>query len=76
MKRPLFGLGAVMFSILLLAHAAAPERRVTGNRLISNSDPAITIEVPASARYLGAERWDLYGVADCELHLFVEADED
>jgi hypothetical protein len=25
-------------------------------------------------QYVGADRWELYGVADCELHAFVEAD--
>jgi hypothetical protein len=26
-------------------------------------------------RYVGADRWVLYGIADCELHAFVQADE-
>ncbi len=69
----MLGLGAVVFSCFLMAAARAPEREVKGNRLISKNDPAITIQVPRSAVYLGAERWDLYDVADCELHLFVEA---
>jgi hypothetical protein len=55
-------------------HAGTPEREVDGHRVISHAGPAIAIEVPAAARYLGADRWDLYGIADCELHLFVEAD--
>jgi len=73
MKRTLFGLGALLLSSFLMGAAQAPEREVKRNRLISKSDPAITIQVPRSALYLGAERWDLYDVADCELHLFVEA---
>ena len=73
MKRTLLGLGAAVFSCFLMAAPRAPEREVKGNRLISKSDPAITIKVPRSAVYLGAERWELYDVADCELHLFVEA---
>ena len=73
MKRILLGLSAAVFSCFLMAAANAPERKVKVNRLISRSDPAITIQVPRSAVYLGAERWDLYDVADCELHLFVEA---
>ena len=76
MKRTLLGLSAAIFSCVLMAAAKAPEREVKGNRLISRSDPAITIHVPRSAVYLGAERWDLYDVADCELHLFVEASPD
>jgi hypothetical protein len=75
MTRLTLGLCATLLSVLPIAEAAAPEREVRGNRLISRSDPAITIEVPAAAKYLGAERWDLYDIADCELHLFVEADD-
>ncbi|HKF25294.1 MAG TPA: hypothetical protein VKB24_04940, partial [Candidatus Acidoferrum sp.] len=26
------------------------------------------------ARYIGADRWNLYDIADCELHVFVQAD--
>ena len=73
MKRTLFGLSAMVMSCFLMAAAKAPEREVKGNRVISRSAPAIEIQVPPSAVYLGAERWDLYDVADCELHLFVEA---
>ena len=32
------------------------------------------IELPKSVRYVGADRWDLSDIADCELHAFVEAD--
>lgn len=74
MKRTLAGLCAVVFSCLALASDRAPDREVKGNRLISKSDPAITLKLPSSARYVGVQRWDLYDVADCELHLFVEAD--
>ena len=73
MKRTLFGLSAMVISCFLMAAAKAPEREVKGNRVISRSAPAIEIQVPRSAVYLGAERRDLYDVADCELHLFVEA---
>jgi hypothetical protein len=76
MKRITLGLSSLVFSCLLMAAAKAPEREVKGNRLISKSDPAITIKVPKSAKYLGVERWDLYDVADCELHLFVDLNKD
>ena len=75
MKHLSSGLCAALLLFLPTAEATSPERVVHGNRLISQSDPAITIEVPAAAKYLGAERWDLYGIADCELHVFVEADD-
>jgi len=56
------------------AQAERPERKVELNVVISHNDPAVQIELPKSARYLGADRWVLYGIADCELHGFVEAD--
>ena len=33
------------------------------------------IRLPESVHYVGADRWVLYGIADCELHAFVKADE-
>jgi hypothetical protein len=75
MKPVLIGIGAFFLTALVFAQPTAPEREVRGNRLTSKSDPAITIKVPREARYLGAERWNLYDIADCELHLFVEADD-
>jgi len=53
-----------------------PERRVERNVITSDQGTKVRIELPAEAKYLGAERWDLYGVADCELHLWVEAEAD
>lgn len=52
----------------------APERKVEGNVITSARDPAMRIRLPGSLQYLGADRWVLYDVADCELHVFVEAD--
>lgn len=51
-----------------------PERTVQGNVLRSTHEPRVQISLPASAHYVGASRWVLYGMADCELHAFVEAD--
>src|SRR6202166_4733540 len=53
----------------------APERRVEGNTITSEHDPKLRIRLPESVRYVGADRWVLYGIADCELHAFVKADE-
>lgn len=60
--------------IAAAATAKAPERKVNGNVLTSARDPKVRIEVPAAAQYVGADRWVLYGVADCEIHGYVEAD--
>lgn len=53
----------------------APERVVNGTTITSTRDPAVKITLPKSAQYVGAARWDLYGVADCEVQVFIEADE-
>lgn len=45
-----------------------------GRVITSARDPRVRIRLPKSARYLGADRWVLYDIADCELHLFVDAD--
>jgi hypothetical protein len=52
-----------------------PERRVQGNMIISMHDPKVLISLPESVHYVGADRWVLYGIADCELHAFVKPDE-
>ncbi len=59
---------------ILMARNASPERKVVGNVVTSERDPALRIELPKAAQYVGADRWVLYGFADCELHAFIEAD--
>jgi hypothetical protein len=58
----------------LIGQTAAPERKVVGTVITSERDPAVRIELPKAARYVGPDRWVLYDIADCELHAFVEAD--
>ncbi|MGA7850419.1 MAG: hypothetical protein WCA13_15040 [Terriglobales bacterium] len=65
----------VFVCVSLAAQVEAPDRKVDGNVIISERDPKIRIELPGSVQYVGADRWVLYGMADCELHAFVEADE-
>src|SRR3954452_3017532 len=50
-----------------------PERQVKANVLTSQRDPKIRIELPRSVRYVGADRWPLFDLADCELHVFVDS---
>ena len=45
-----------------------------GRVITSARDPRVRVRLPKSARYVGADRWVLYDIADCELHLFVDAD--
>ena len=63
---------------LMSAHAGAaraPERTIRGHTVGSTHDPAVLIELPASATYVGADRWLLRKYADdIELHAFVDAD--
>ena len=63
-----------LFCALVSGQSVAPERKVSGNVITSERDPAVRIEVPEQAQYVGANRFVLYRMADCELHLFVEAD--
>jgi len=76
MKHILYGALALTLSFLSVAQAAGPERQVRRNALVSKQAPAITVKVPRSAVYVGADRWDLYDICDAELHVFVEADRD
>jgi hypothetical protein len=64
----------ICLSTVLAAQSPAPERTVQGTTLISQHDPGVRIQLPASAKYLGVDRWPLYDIADCELHAFVRAD--
>jgi hypothetical protein len=65
---------AVFLPVSAAAQATAPERRVEGHAIISERDPRLRIELPSAAQYVGADRWVLYDIAECELHAFVEAD--
>lgn len=66
---------ALMLSCGLLAVSAdRPERRVEGNTILSERNPKLRIQLPKPAQYVGADRWELYNVADCEVQVFVEAD--
>src|SRR5260370_2710309 len=65
----------ILSSGCLAAQTRNPERKVEGNAIVSESDPKVRIELPKSVQYVGADGWVLYGIADCELHAFVEADE-
>jgi hypothetical protein len=59
---------------LLNAQSPKPDRIVRDSTIVSQHDPRVTIMLPKQALYAGADRWILYDVADCELHVFVEAD--
>jgi hypothetical protein len=66
----------ILAAALTVSCCLAPEREVKNNVLTSEHDPTIRIEFPGSVQYVGADRWVLLGIADCELHAFVEADKE
>ena len=75
MKMVLVATCTFVFCGFIRAETLPPERKVESNTVVSTRDPNIRITIPASARYVGVDRWVLYGVADCEVHVFVKADE-
>ena len=67
-------LAALLFAGLVAAQVKGPERKVEANVITSERDPKVRIRLPNPVQYVGADRWVLYDMADCELHAFVEAD--
>jgi hypothetical protein len=64
----------VLFCGFVPAQISPPERKAENNVITSERDPEVRIHLPRSAQYIGADRWVLYGMADCELHAFVDVD--
>jgi hypothetical protein len=58
------------------AAAGAPERKVQNNHVISDRLPRVDIAVPTAFAYEGADRWNLYENADCEIHVFADTGPD
>lgn len=50
--------------------------RVERNVVTYPGERSLHVSVPAAATYLGADRFILKEVSDCEMHVFVEADAD
>jgi hypothetical protein len=65
---------AILCVSCLATQLTGPERKVLGSVITSEHDPHLRIELPSTVQYIGADRWVLYDIADCELHAFVEAD--
>ena len=51
-------------------------RSVSGNDLVSSHDPAAVLRFDPAYRYLGGQKFILYGSADAEQHFFVETHDD
>ena len=74
MKPFVLAFAVVIASASATAQPLTPQRTVVGTSVLSRQDPNVRITVPSAAAYVEAVRFVLFGVADCELHLFVEAD--
>ena len=51
-------------------------RTVSSNDLISDYDPAVILRFDPTFRYVGGQKFILYGVADTEQHFFVQTSAD
>ncbi len=47
-------------------------RTVSGNDLVSDHDPSAVLRFDPAFRYVGGQKFVLYGVADTEQHFFIE----
>jgi len=72
---PIPGPRALLLAATLLAVPATRQPApytVTNGHIRSAMQPAIRVDVDTAFRYVGSQRWPLYGVAQAEQHLFVQ----
>jgi hypothetical protein len=62
-----------VFAAFFSTQSGVPDRKVVANAITSEQDPKVRIQLPESVHYVGADRWILYDIADCELHAFVDS---
>jgi hypothetical protein len=55
------------------AEIVAPPSAMVRGHSVTHPQSHITVRVPKTASYVGSDRFDLYGVADAEIHLFADA---
>lgn len=60
--------------MLSVAAIATPIRSVHGNVVTSTQEPRVYVRIPQTARYVGSDRWVLFGIANCQLFAFVQPD--
>jgi hypothetical protein len=66
----------LVLCICIQAQTTKPlERSVKGHTLTSPHTPSIKLTFDPQFKYAGADRFDLYGIANAEVHVFVNADE-
>jgi hypothetical protein len=74
MKSFILAMAAFTLCLTAGAQALVPQRTVSGNVVTSPADPIGQVQVLPAATYVGAVRFVLFGAADCEIHLYVDAD--
>jgi len=68
---------AVLLATLLLSAPTHAWQSNTKDQLITSTGfPEGSIALDAKMKYVGSDKWVLYGVADCEIHVFAETDAD
>ncbi|MBV8637805.1 MAG: hypothetical protein JO322_06940 [Candidatus Eremiobacteraeota bacterium] len=70
---PFVGL-LLLVPVATAASSPTPVRVVKDNVVASDRDPAVRVTVPKTATYVGTERWVLFGIANCQLFAFIDAD--
>jgi hypothetical protein len=89
-KKPALIVGVFVFACVAIAHwyfsdrgrfTTEPEftslsRTVSANDLISEHDPEVILRFDPACQHVGGQKFILYGVADTELHFFVETTND
>jgi hypothetical protein len=65
----------VSLCLTVAAQASEPRRRVGAQTVESSDHPAARLTFDKAFRYIGGQRFDLYGLADAEQHFFAEADD-
>jgi hypothetical protein len=69
----LSGAGAMLPAAQPAGVAQSPAAHVRAHAVVHPGD-RLTVRVPEAAIHVGSDRFVLYDVADCEIHVFVEAD--
>jgi hypothetical protein len=70
----------MMVAAILAAAPIAPAQpvltpvAVVQAHSVTNAGEHVIVRVPKAATYVGSDRFDLEGIADAEMHVFVEAD--
>jgi hypothetical protein len=67
-------IAALYAAAVSIAAPVNSARSVSVNTVISHRDPHVRVVVPKTARYVGTDRFILYGIAHCEFFAFVQAD--